>query len=332
MLLGFKTELRVNNKQRTMLAQHAGVARHAYNCGLHLLKDVIRYNRENPDAQIKFPSAIDLHKWLVANIKSIYSWYYEVSKCAPQQALRNLRKAFDDFFKKKKGFPKFKKKNRNDSFYLEGSIKLESNRIKLPKIGWVKTYERLPTGITPKNVTVSRHADRWLVSFPIETETMVSPKFVDTVGVDLGVKSLATLSTGKVVEGAKSDRKLEVQLSRLQYLNRNKVIRSKNWEKSQLKIAKVHRRITNNRKDTLHKLTTDLAKNHSQVVIEDLNVSGMMANHKLAKAVQDMGFYEFRRQLEYKCELYGCELVVVDRWFPSSKTCSNCGTIKESLS
>ncbi|MEB3282163.1 MAG: RNA-guided endonuclease TnpB family protein, partial [Lyngbya sp.] len=276
-------------------------------------------------------SAIDLHKWLVAFVKPICPWYYEVSKCAPQQALRNLRKAFDDFKKLKKGFPKFKKKGRNDSFYLEGSIKFESNRIKLPKIGWVKTFERLPTGIKPKNVVVSRHADRWLVSFKIETEPMLTPKFIDVVGVDLGIKTLATLSTGEVFEGAKAYKKLEAKLSRLQYLNRKKTIRSKNWQKAQLQIAKLHRRIANLRKDTLHKLTTYLAKNHSQIVIEDLNVSGMMANRKLAKAVGDMGFYEFRRQLEYKTELYGSELLIADRWFPSSKTCSNCGTVKESL-
>ncbi len=332
MLLGFKTELKVNNKQRTMLAKHAGVARHAYNCALRLLKDLLRHNRENPEDQIKFPSSIDLHKWLVAHVKSIFPWYYSVSKCAPQQALRNLRKAFDDFFKKKKGFPKFKKKGKGDSFYLEGAIKLESNRIKLPKIGWVKTYERLPTGIYPKNVVVSRHADRWLVSFKIETEPMITPKSVDIVGVDLGVKTLATLSTDEVFEGAKSYKKLEAKLSRLQYLNLNQTIRSKNWQKAQLKSAKLHRRIANLRKDTLHKLTTYLAKNHSQIVIEDLNVSGMLANHKLAKAVQNMGFYEFRRQLAYKCELYGSKLIIANRWFPSSKTCSNCGTTKESLS
>ncbi|MEL7036072.1 MAG: RNA-guided endonuclease TnpB family protein, partial [Cyanobacteria bacterium J06592_8] len=184
----------------------------------------------------------------------------------------------------------------------------------------------------PKNVVVSRHADRWLVSFKVEQAPMITPKFVDVVGVDLGVKSLATLSTGDVFEGAKSYKKLEAKLSRLQYLNRKKIIRSKNWEKAQLQIAKLHRRIANLRKDTLHKLTTYLAKNHSQIVIEDLNVSGMIANHKLAKAVQDMGFYEFRRQLEYKTELYGSELIIADRWFPSSKTCSNCGAIKDSLS
>ncbi|MEC4804722.1 MAG: RNA-guided endonuclease TnpB family protein, partial [Jaaginema sp. PMC 1080.18] len=140
------------------------------------------------------------------------------------------------------------------------------------------------------------------------------------------------LSTGEVFEGAKSYRKYEAKLARLQWLNRNKTKGSSNWRKAQLKIAKLHRKIANIRKDTLNQLTTYLAKNHGTVVIEDLNVSGMMANRKLAKAIQDMGFYEFKRQLQYKCELYGSTLLIADRWFPSSKTCSNCGQKKDSLS
>ena len=215
---------------------------------------------------------------------------------------------------------------------MEGSISVGFNSIKLPRIGWVKTFEILPDNVSPKSVTISKKAGRWFISFKRETATINTEKSVDVVGVDLGIKSLATLSTGEVFEGAKSYRKLESKLSRLQYLNRHKTKFSNNWKKSQLKIAQLHTKIANIRKDTLHKLTTYLAKNHSQIVIEDLNVSGMMANHKLAKAVADMGFYEFRRQLQYKCELYGSKLIIVDRWFPSSKTCSNCGNVKESLS
>jgi putative transposase len=190
----------------------------------------------------------------------------------------------------------------------------------------------LPQVLT-KSCTISRLATRWFISFRFDVEQQQHKSSnTSVVGVDLGVKSLATLSTGEVVLGAKSYKKQEAKLSRIQWLNRRKIKGSANWKKAQMQIARLHMKIANIRKDTLHKLTTLLAKNHGTVVIEDLNVSGMMANHKLAKAVADMGFYEFRRQLTYKCELYGSKLVVADRWLPSSKTCSNCGTKKETLS
>ncbi|MDJ0619756.1 MAG: RNA-guided endonuclease TnpB family protein [Calothrix sp. MO_192.B10] len=337
MLLGFKTELKLNHQQRELLAKHAGTARHAYNWGLSLCKQILSHNQTFPDNKIKFPTAIELHKWLNRLVKPSNQWYYDVSKCAPQQALRNLRNAFSDFFSKKLingkpvGFPRFKKKYYHDSFYLDGRFQVDNFKIKVPVIGELKTYERLPQGITVKNVTIIRQADRWFISFKIDTEVKITPKVTEVVGVDLGVKFLATLSTGEVFGGSKSYRKFESLLSRMQRLSRHKIKGSKNWRKAQCQIARLHQKITNIRRDTLHKLTTYLAKNHGKVVIEDLNVSGMLANRKLAKSISDMGFYEFRRQLEYKSKLYGCELVVVDRWFPSSKTCSNCGHKKESL-
>ena len=330
MLLGFKTELKLNNQQRTKLHKHCGVARHAWNWGLGLTKQILDHNKANPDSKIKFPSAIDLHKWLVALVKSEHEWYYEVSKSTPQQALMALRESWKRCFNKTAGVPNFKKKGQRDSFTLEGTVKiLGSNKIQVPVIGVLKTYERLPQ-IKPKSVTISRQADRWFISFRFEIEVQESD-CNDVVGVDLGVKALATLSTGEVIVGAKSYKKYETKLSRMQWLNRNKVIGSSNWKKAQLLSCRLHRKIANIRKDTLHKLTTLLAKNHGTVVIEDLNVSGMLANHKLAASIADMSFFEFRRQLTYKCELYGSKLVVVDRWFPSSKTCSNCGTKKETL-
>ncbi len=333
MLLGFKTELRLNNQlSRTELLKHAGTARHAWNWGLGLTKQILDHNKANPEQKIKFPSAIDLHKWLVALVKPDHPWYFETSKCPPQYALRDLRIAWDRCFKKVSGVPKFKKKGGSDSFELDGTIKIRgARRIQVPKIGLLRTYEDLPQ-VPIKNVTISRKADRWFISFRIEVEPHKTPKSVNTVGVDLGIKSLATLSTGEVFEGAKAYRNLESKLSRLQWLNRHKVRGSANWRKAQTKIARLHLRIANIRSDTLHKLTTYLAKNHSTIVVEDLNVSGMMANHKLAKSISDMGFYEFRRQLEYKTKLYDSELVIADHWFPSSKTCSTCGTKKEALS
>ncbi|MEH2360711.1 RNA-guided endonuclease InsQ/TnpB family protein [Nostoc sp.] len=332
MIIGFQTKLKVNKKQLAVLAQHAGTARHAYNQGLALCKEVLKHNRVNPEDKIKFPSAIDLHKWLIASIKARLPWYYEVSKCAPQYALRSLSDAFKAFFKKLRGFPNFKKKGRNDSFTLDGSIHVDHHKVKVPVIGWVKTYERLPHGVKPKSVTISRQADSWFISFKIKIETIHTPKAIDFVGVDLGINHLATLSTGEMFDGAKSYKRYYKKLSRMQWLNRHKQIGSANQKKATLKAARLHQKIANVRKDTLHKITTHISKNHAVIGIEDLNVSGMMANRKLSKAIADMGFYEFRRQLEYKTQLHGSKLVIVDRFYPSSKTCSNCGVKKESLS
>ncbi|MUG95304.1 IS200/IS605 family element transposase accessory protein TnpB [Scytonema sp. UIC 10036] len=337
MLLGFKTELKLNNQQRTNLAKHCGVARHAWNWGLGLTKQILDWNKANPTEKIKFPTAIDLHKWLVALVKPECPWYYECSKSTPQMALRALRVAWKDFFEKKKGVPKFQKKGRQDSFTLEGSIKIKGvKKIQVPVIGVLKTYEKLPQEDEIKTCTISREADRWFISFRFDQSPedlkLEETWFFPTVGVDLGILNLATLSTGEIIEGAKSYKKFKDKLSRMQWLNRHKVIGSANWNSAQMQIAKLHKKIANIRKDTLHKLTTLLAKNHGVVAIEDLNVSGMMANHKLAASIADMGFFEFRRQLTYKCEFYGTKLVIADRWFPSSKTCSNCGTLKKELS
>ena len=205
-----------------------------------------------------------------------------------------------------------------------------NNKIQVPVIGILKTYERLPQVLT-KSCTLSRQASRWFISFRFDVEQQESCQ-TSVLGVDLGLKALATPSTGEVIPGAKPYKKYTAKLSRMQWLNRHKTIGSNNGKKAQLKIARQHGKIANIRKDTLHELTTLLAKNHGTVVIEDLNVSDMMANHNLATSIADMGFCEFRRQLTYKCQLYGSKLLAVDRWFPSSKTCSNCGIKKETLS
>ena len=350
MLLGFKTELKVNNTQRIWLAKHAGVARHAWNWGLSLTKKILNNNQENTNNKIKFPSAIDLHKWLVALVKPECPWYYEVSKCAPQYALRHLKRAWDDCFKKAKASPRFKKKGRADSFTLDGSITVEHQRIKVPRIGWLKTYERLPQGIKPKSVTISKRADKWFISFKIETEgtnrgvessrhrSVFSRRRTDDstpqnnpISADLGLLRFATLSTGEKVDSPRPYKQLEQKLRRLQWLNRRQIIGSSNWKKTQIKIAKLHYRISCIRSDFLHKLTTRLAKNHSQIVIEDLNISGLIKNGKLSKAIADSGFYEFRRQLLYKTELYGSELIIADRFFASSKLCPKCKHKKDKL-
>ena len=236
------------------------------------------------------------------------------------------------FSRKAKGFARFKKKGRHDSFTLDGAIHIDHRKVKVPVIGWLKTYELLPIGYKAKSVTLSKQADRWFISWKIDVETTQTPKKLEFVGVDLGINHLAILSTGEVFYGAKGYKKYQEKLAKIQYLNRHKKVGSSNYRKAQISIARLHQKIANIRKDTLHKITTYISKNHAVIGVEDLNVSGMLANGKLAKAIADMGFYEFRRQLEYKTQLYGSKLVVVDRFYPSSKTCSRCGEKKLSLS
>lgn len=299
------------------MAKHAGVARHAYNWGLATCFQALEKGE-------KLPSAIDLHKTLVAQVKSVYSWYYEVSKCSPQQALRNLSIAFKNWWiHKHTKRPKFKKKGHRDSFYLEGSIKISGNRFKLPRIGWVNVYEILPT-ITPKNVTISRHADRWFIAFKYELDKPITPKIREKIGVDIGINSLATCSDGTVFENRKAYPKNKRKLASLQRNLARKQKGSKNRKKAQIKLARQHKKVVQIRKDSIHKLTSWLAKNHREIVIENLNVSGMLKNHRLASAIADCGFFEFRRQLEYKTQWYGSKLIIAHRFYPSSQLCSNC--------
>lgn len=334
-MISFKTELKLNNKQRTILAKHAGVARHAYNWGLAVCKEVLDYNQNNLDNKQKFPSHIDLHKQLVAEVKSKYEWYYEVSKCSPQQALRDLRIAWDRCFKKIAKPPRFKKKNVKDSFYLEGNFQIKGNKIKLPKIGWVKVYEKFIPPILVKksgsNCVISRRANRWFISYKVDYEPEKINHPFGRVGCDIGIKTLATLSNSLTFPNVKAYKTAKRKLAHLQRELSRKVKGSSNYKKAQQKLAKLHYQVSCIRKDAIHKLTHYLTKNHSEIVIEDLNVSGMLKNHRLASAIADCGFYEFRRQLEYKSDWYGASLHIVDRWFPSSKTCSNCHEIKSDL-
>lgn len=369
---GFYTEIRANNKHKTMFSKHCGTARHAYNWGLDLCIKKLSQKE-------KIPSAIDLHKLLVKEVKPQNMWYYESSKCSPQEALRNLEKAFKKFWKEthpmnlkkpfkekyhkkflkekangtlenlsfmhEKGFPQFQKKNIRDSFYLEGDIKSEGNRIKVPKIGWIKTHEQLPES-TYKNCTIRRRADRWFISFKIEDAKNIELSESRTaIGADIGIKTLCTLSDGTTFDNPKAYSRYKKKLATLQKKSsrqyevakdkkdkKGHIIYSNNHKKTKDKIAKLHLKVSNIRRDSTHKLTTYLVKNHNEIVIEDLNVSGMLKNHKLAGAIADGGFYEFKRQLEYKSKWYGSKLIIADRWFASSKTCSCCGHKKEKLS
>ena len=340
----FKTALDLNNQQNTLCARHAGTgggsvgessptdtpSRHAYNWGLAVCKQVLAHNKINAADKIKFPTAVDLHKFLVATVKTENPWYYDVSKCAPQEALRNLSKAFKRMHQVKgSGFPRFKKKNIADSFYLEGNIHISGNKIKLPIVGWVKCHEVLPA-VAPKNVTISKRAGRWFIAFRMAATPINNKTLGEKIGVDLGITALATCSNGFRVENTLAYRKAKSKLASLQKELCRRTKGGRNREKTKLKLAKKHYQISNIRSDTLRKLTTYLAKNHGEIWVEDLNVLGLLKNHKLAAAITDCGFYEFKRQMEYKTAWYGSRLCLVDRWFPSSQLCSGCGN-KQSM-
>ncbi len=265
---------------------------------------------------------------------------YEVSKCAPQEALRDLHRAFNNFYRgikrgQKVGFPQFKRKGVRDSFRLTGTIRFEKRRIQLPRIGKIRLKERRESYCNGRilSATVRRRADRWFISVTVEEKILIpASNGAAVVGVDLGIRTLATLSDGTVIAHPRAMGRRMRKLRQLSKSLSRKKMGSRNREKAKMRLARMYLKIFNIRQDTLHKLTTYLAKNHSKIVIEDLNVSGLLKNRRLSRAIMDVGFYEFRRQLEYKCQWYGSELLVASRAFPSSKMCSQCGHRKRDLS
>ena len=326
----YRYELEPTVKQRISLAQHAGIARFTYNWGLQ--RRIAQF--ELKEGKEKFTSAIKQHKELNAIKASEYPWMYEASKCAPQEALRDLDRAFKNFWQGKKagrniGFPKFKKKGVDDSFRLTGSIHVNENHIQLPRLGKVRSKEN-----TEKfkgrilSATVRREADRWFVSLTVEVErTIPQPVRGEVVGIDVGLTSFATLSDGTKIEAPKPLNKAQRQLKRAQRQHSKKTKGSNNRKKSAFKLSRIHRKVKNIRRDFLHKTTTTLTKTKSVLVIEDLHVKGMIRNGKLSRHIADVGWGEFRRQLEYKTIWYGSELVVAPRFFASSKQCSSCGFV-----
>lgn len=329
----FRYELKPSKLQKQLFIQHAGTARWAYNYGLD--RKIKQYELTKTS-----PLAIDLHKEIVI-LKRIeqFKWLREISKIAPQEALRNLDKAFSNFFKrvkqgKKPGFPKFKKRGGRDSFSCSERAKIKGEfLVHIPKIGKVKTKESTKKfmGIV-KDSAVCREADRWFISFMVKRDREISKNnSTEIVGVDLGLNSFAVISNGEVIKAPKPLKASLKRLQRKQKQHAKKQKGSKNREKSKIVVSRLHRKIKNIRLDFLHKVTTKLAKTKSVIVIENLAVSGMLRNHKLARSISDASWGEFRRQLEYKTIWYDSKLVIADKFFPSSKLCSSCGSKKAKL-
>ena len=335
----YRYELNPNAKQRTLLAKHAGVARFTFNWGL--ARRVEQYERDKTST-----NAIVQHRELNALKKTDFPWMYEVSKCAPQEALRDLDKAFKNFFRglkhgQKIGFPKFKRKGVNDSCRLTGAIHVKDKAVQLPRLGVIRLKETPAVDGRILSATVRREADKWFVSLAVELEVPEpQPVQGEAVGIDVGLNCFAACSDGCKEYAPKP---LDKHLKRLNHYQRrvNRKIEaakkasgktndwpvSNNLRKANTRVAQIHRRIRNIRQDFLHKLSTSLAKTKSEIVLEDLNVKGMVRNHRLARHIADAGWSKFRRMLEYKTLWYGSKIILAPRFFASSKTCCECGHV-----
>ena len=358
----YKIEINPTAEQKSKIHQTIGVSRFIYNF-------YIAHNKEIYEREGKFVSGMDFSKWLnneyIPNNQD-KKWIKEVSSKATKQSIMNGDKAFKDFFKKAKGFPKFKKKKNQDvKAYFPKNNKtdwtIERHRVKIPTLGWVrlKEFGYIPVNSIVKSGTVSQKADRYYVSILVEeTDIKISNSNIgikifnhnnEGIGIDLGIKDFAICSNGnkfKNINKTSTIKKVEKNLKREQrklsrkYESlkiRNKNIKEgratrQNIQKQVVKVQKLHQRLTNIRTDYINKIVSSIIKQKpSYITIEDLNVKGMMKNKHLSKAIASQKFFEFKTKLTFKCKENHIELRIVDRFYPSSKTCSNCGEIKQDL-
>ena len=342
MIKSIRVQLKPNNKQNSLLFQCAGTARFAYNWTLN-------QQQKNYEAGNKFLSDNDLRKQLTQLKKTEFPWLYQYSNNIAKQAVKDACEAYKKFFKKLADKPRFKSRKRSKPAFYHDNIKLKvtEKHVQLEKIGKVKLTEfgRIPPNSKYSNPRISYDGLNWYISVGIEMGDMTINKPVtEPIGIDVGIKGLAVISTGKVyknINKTKSVKKSNKRLKRLQkqasrqydknYKNKIKG-KGKNLLKLEKQINKTYKRLTNIRTNHLHQATFALVKTKPEyIVIEDLNIKGMMKNRHLAKAIAEQKLYEFKRQLEYKCLWYGVELIKADRFYPSSKTCCKCGNIKKDL-
>ena len=344
MLEAVKVALDPTPRQSAALASNAGAARFAYNAGLAYVKEALD-NGEHVDW-----SHYGLRKWWNSEKRELAPWWAENSKESYSYGLKSLAKALKAFSDSKRGkrhgrrvgFPKFKAKGRSDQrfAYTTGSFGLinkDPKALRLPKIGRVHCMEDVARRVGEDKVlrmSVSCHAGRWYASLTVEREDVPtrSRHRLPPVGIDLGVKELATFSDGTVFHNPRSLANSERKLAKAQRSLARKTPGSNRRKRQKARVAKLYSHVSNQRVDAMEKLTTHISRTYSDVSIEDLNVAGMVRNHSLAKAVEDASFGEFRRQLEYKCAREGVPLHVIDRFYPSSKTCSACGSVRAKLS
>lgn len=323
--LTHKIRLDPTCKQEKYFRKACGVSRFTWNWALAKWDEIYKVGGK--------PNAFELKKEFNGLKEKEFPWVYEVTKYASQQPFIYLQRAFQAFFDKKAKYPRFKKKGIHESFYIGGDqLKIIGKKVKIPNLGYVRLREFLRFSGKINGATVSRTADYWFISISVETNHQPMPcESQASVGVDLGIKTLATLSDGKTIANNRPLKKKIFRLKRYQRQLSKKTKGSQNAYKAKKRIAKLHYKIVCTRQDTLHKLTTELTKNYKNIVIEDLDVSEMLKNRQLSQSIMDVSWYEFRRQLCYKSQHHGNHIFIADKWYASSKRCSSCGHYKKDL-
>lgn len=303
-----------------------------FGCVRYVWNKALADRQERYTTQGRSTSYVETAHWLTSwKQDPDMAFLSEVSNVPLQQALRHQQAAFAAFFAKRAKYPRFKSrhKSRQSATFQNNAFRLRDGVLKLAKMDTpldIRWSRPLPDGATPSTVTVSRDASgRWFVSMLVEEAIEHLPRSDAAVGLDVGLTALVTLSTGEKITNPRHERADRKRLARAQRELARKDKGSANRNKAQLKVARVHARISDRRRDNLHKLTTRLVRENQTLVIEDLNISNMVKNHKLARAISDAAWHDFRSMLTYKADWYGRNLVVVDQWYPSSKVCSACG-------
>jgi len=341
MIRGHIIELKPNNVQANHFARACGVARKAYNWALYEWQRQYTLDKAYRDAclasgiemdtkKLNKPSQAKLRRELNAIKREVFPYMLEVTKCAPQLAIMQLGDAYKNFFKGLAKYPTARKKGRDDRFSLSNDqFAIKGKSIRIPNLGWVRMKEPLRFDGKIMSATISKRGGKWFVSVAVEIDDTIK-KVVRTgkiVGIDLGITDLLVLSDGTKIKAPKP---LKANLKKLRTLNKalsRKKKGSKNREKAKTKLSRLHYKIRCIRQDSLHKITSDLVKAFDVMAIEDLNVKGMVKNRRLSRAISDLGFFEFKRQLIYKANEQGKTVKSVGRFYPSSKTCTNCNHI-----